>query len=253
MKTVVILGATGAIGKCLVEKFKKENLIVAGRRNPGYATFEYVDLADFKSVKQFVNTMEKRSIDLFFINSGTAIDKAFTKDGVEVNFMVNCFAPYYIVKHISGLQKNCTFILTSSVSILRAKLSLQGRRKKALYRTSKFYEHMLFHHLEQEDKCNKYVYAHPGIVGSGLSYSLHGKLVGFFIKHWGNTPEKGVQCLVEAAKLDSCSQAWVCPDGWFHLRGNPKKYRIKRNLELSLKELKTIKMLEEKLEVIYGI
>lgn len=252
MKNIVILGATGTIGRHLAESLKNENLIVAGRTNPGLGTFLFVDLANFKSVIEFSRKMEGLKIDLFFINSGASLAKETMPDGIDKSFMVNCFSPYYIVKRVSERQRNCTFVLTSSISILKAS-SKPGDSRRKLYKTAKLDEHKLFHWLEAKDTANRYTYAHPGIVGSSLSYSLHGRFIGWFIQHFGNSASQGAQCLLEASKLSNCRQAWVCPAGWFHLRGKPKKYKIKRSLELNSSEIKEIERLEEKLEVSYGI
>lgn len=160
----MILGATGTIGSQLAESLKNENLIVAGRTNPGLGTFLFVDLADFKSVIEFSRKMEGLKIDLFFINSGASLAKETMPNGIDKNFMVNCFSPYYIVKRVSERQRDCTFVLTSSISIIKAS-SKPGDSRRELYRTAKLDEHKLFHRLEAKDIANRYTYAHPGIVG----------------------------------------------------------------------------------------
>ncbi|MDE6241702.1 MAG: hypothetical protein K2M08_04680 [Anaeroplasmataceae bacterium] len=252
MRTIVIIGSTGTIGKCLAFHYKNENCIEASRSLETSENQISLDLSDFKSVCEFINRISIEKVDVLFLNSGVFEQKKYTQDGYEYNFMVNAFSPYYIAKRILEIQPNCKIVLTSSISILHAKQDLNPRKWKKIYRNTKLIEHLLINNLEILFP-NSICYAHPGIVPSRLSYGLHSKLVRGWIRLFGNTKESGANCLIKASRLSSCRNSWVVPGGIFSLKGKPKLKKIKRKIilkeEIKQEILKTEKELEEK----YGI
>ncbi|MDE6661095.1 MAG: hypothetical protein K2J93_04685 [Anaeroplasmataceae bacterium] len=252
MRTIGIIGSTGAIGKCLASYFKNENYIEAGRSLETSGNHIYLDLSDFRSVCDFINRISLENIALLFLNSGTFEVKKYTIDGYEYNFMVNAFSPYYIAKKILSLKPNCRIVLTSSISILHAKQDLDPKHWKRIYRNTKLIEYLLFKELEKEFP-NAICYAHPGIVPSKLSFGLHSKVIRGWIKHFGNTIESGTECLIQASTLSSCNSSWVSPSGFLSLRGKPKlkKLKLKKVLKEEIKQ--NILKIEKELEEKYGI
>ena len=192
------------------------------------------------------------SLDYLFVNSGSYQEKKITKDHLEINFLTNAFGPFFFVKHFLNHHPNCKIILTSSMSICRAKLDLNPKKWEHIYRNTKLLEHMLMVRLEEECQAD-ISYAHPGVVKSELSLGLHKYLIRLWIKHFANSSAQGAQYLVAASKVQNCKNSWVCPSGLFGLKGKPKLKRIKKNLILPDSWQEKIKKLEQEIEEKYGI
>ncbi|MDE6584244.1 MAG: hypothetical protein K2K15_02470, partial [Anaeroplasmataceae bacterium] len=252
MKNILIIGSTGKIGRALVEAFPKDHVLEASRSLPNDMNQYSLDLANFESIKNFLVKIKYIPLDYLFMISGTFQEKKLTEDSLEVNFLANAFGPYFLVKHFLKHQPNCKIILTSSISICRAKLDLNPKKWKHIYRNTKLLEHMLMVSLEKEYHTN-ISYAHPGVVKSQLSLGLHNFLIRFWIKHFANTSAQGAQYIVEASKVQNCKNSWICPSGLFGLKGKPKLKKIKRGLELPNPWKEKIKKLEQEIEEKYGI
>lgn len=252
MKNILIIGSTGRIGRALVEAFPKDYVLEASR-SLSNGMYQYnLDLTSFESIKNFLVKIKNISLDYLFMNSGTYQEKRVIEDSLEVNFLTNAFGPYFLVKHFLKDHPNCKIILTSSISICRAKLDLNPKQWKYIYRNTKLLEHMLMASLEEEYAA-KISYAHPGVVKSQLSLGLHNALIRFWIKHFANTSVQGAQYIVEASKIQDCRKSWICPSGLLGLKGKPKLKRIKRSLELPNPWKEKIKELEQEIEEKYGI
>lgn len=253
MKTIIIIGSTGVLGQCLVTQYKNENCIEVGRNLPETENSFPLDLSDFESILYFLNQMKKISVDILFLNSGVFQNQQYTRDGIEYNFMVNAFGPYFLVKHFLNHHPNCRVVVTSSVSILHAKEDFVPKRWKNIYRNTKWLEHALLAYLHQEVPSREITFAHPGIVYSKLSVSLHSFWVKWWIKHFGNSKEQAVLCLIKASEVKPDSTRWICPSGWFSLRGTPKSKKIKKEIKLTKTIQNRIFNLEKEIEEKYGI
>lgn len=252
MKNILIIGSTGSIGRALVEAFPKDHILEASRSLPNDMNRYNLDLTSFESIKNFLEKIKNISLDYLFINSGTFQEKKFTEDSLEVNFLTNAFGPFFLVKHFLKHHPHCKIILTSSISICRAKLDLNPKKWKYIYRNTKLLEHMLMVSLEEKYPANL-SYAHPGIVKSQLSLGLHNSFIRFWIKHFANTSAQGAQYIVEASKVQNCKNSWICPSGLLGLKGKPKLKKIKRSLELPNPWKEKINKLEQEIEEKYGI
>ena len=252
MRTILIIGSTGKLGKALVNHFKNENCIEASRSLVRQNNQYHLDFADFQSILDFIADFQSISVDTLFVNSGIVCEKSFTKDGLDTMLMVNAFGPYYLVKEFLKTHPFCNIILTSSVSILRAKLDFSPKNYKEMYRNTKLLEHMLFRSLEEETPKRNIFYAHPGIVYSKLSSRLHCRLIQKWIRHFGNSLNNAVSGIIAAEHLhqDCC---WVCPSRFFQLKGKSKLRKIKKDLSLNPKTKEYIGKIEKELEEKYGI
>ncbi|MDE5714690.1 MAG: hypothetical protein K2I42_01000, partial [Anaeroplasmataceae bacterium] len=230
---------------------KNENLYLTNRNKLNEPNLFFLDLADFKSILEFIRHLRLIKFDYIFVNSGACLEKDYTKDGIEKNFMINSFSPYYIVKKITEYQENCTVILTSSISILKGQADLNPRHWKHIYRNTKYMEHMLFKYLQKMDEKNKYIFAHPGITKSSISYSLHNLFVRFWISYFGNSNEAAAEVLVSAMNTKEEVGSWVCPSGLFHLSGTPKSFKIKRDIPIDDRVVSYVLSLEKDLEEKY--
>ncbi|MDE7161785.1 MAG: NAD-dependent epimerase/dehydratase family protein [Anaeroplasmataceae bacterium] len=252
MRTILIIGSTGVIGQKLVEQYKEENCIEISRSLKTEQNQFYLDLSNFQSILDFLNAFQSISVDLVFVNSGLVCEERITRDGLDTMWMVNAFGPYYLVKHFLKDHPKCKIILTSSVSILHAKLDFNPKNYNRMYRNTKLLEHILFRSLEEIYPESIIAYAHPGVVPSKLSLSLHQKPIQFWMQRFGNSKENAVEILSSAEHMHS-KDCWVCPKGIFQLRGKAVLKKIKRNLELDLKTKETIEKTEKELERKYGI
>lgn len=222
MKNILILGASGILGSELVNYLKNENLTLAGR---SYQTGEhhvFLDLTDLNSIRTALTLLMNQKWDVIFINSGGIVSSKILPFEIENNFMLNAVGPYFLLKGICQKQANVKVIITSSISILRA--SIKKNKGKWLYRNSKLFELMLMECLKRELPQIKMIYAHPGITPSPISYHLHGKVIGYWLKQFASRPKDAVRPILMAYE-DSVAheeQGWYVPGGFFHLRGKPK-------------------------------
>lgn len=252
MKTVIIIGSTGTIGQKLVELNKKENCIEASRSLKEEKNQFHLDLTDFESVLHFLNYFANKPVDVLYMNSGLVCNPSYTKDGIDTMWMVNAFAPYYLIKHFLKTHPQCKIIVTSSISILHAKLNFHPKKYKYMYRNTKLLEHMLIFSLEEEDQNNFISFAHPGIVSTKISTHLHHRFINFWIRRFGNSASNAAKIIVQAEEIKK-KGFWVCPSGIFGLRGKPVLKKIPLDLELEEKLKEQIKNKEQELEEKYGI
>lgn len=173
MKTILIIGSTGTIGQGLVSVFKNENCIEASRSLETKENLIHLDLSSFISILDFLDRTKPLQVDILFMNSGIYVKEKEVAEGYDSNVMVNAFGPYYLVKEFCKYHPECKIVLTSSISILHAKLDMYPKKRKYIYRNTKLLEHILFYILEESYPKNRFSYAHPGILPSRLSLSLH--------------------------------------------------------------------------------
>ncbi|MBD5391131.1 SDR family NAD(P)-dependent oxidoreductase [bacterium] len=252
MQTIVIIGSTGTISKNLVELHKKENCIEASRSLETKGNQYHLDLADFECIKEFLHSLETISVDILYVNSGIVCDQEDTKDGIDCMMMVNAVGPYYLVKEFLKTHPMCKIIVTSSVSILKADLKFPPKNYRHMYRNTKLLEHILIRNLKVENPNYFISFAHPGIVYTQLSAKLHSKIIIFWVKHFGNSSQNAARILQQAKELNSIED-WICPRGWFSLRGRSCQKKISRDLTIKESIKTQILQIEKELEEKYGI
>lgn len=252
MKTVIIIGSTGTIGQELVELNKKEKCIEASRSLKNDINQFHLDLADFESILHFLKAFANKPVDALYMNSGLVCNLSYTKDGIDTMWMVNAFAPYYLIKHFLKTHPQCKIIVTSSISILHAKLDFHPKKYKHMYRNTKLLEHMLMNSLEEDDSNSFISFAHPGIVSTKLSARLHNRFINLWIRRFGNSASNAAKIIIQAEDVKK-KGFWVCPSGRFGLRGKPVLKKIPLDLTLEENIKKQIKNIEQELEEKYGI
>lgn len=220
MKTILITGSTDGIGKLVAIKLAKEGyeIIVHGRNaNKVANTISEIkeqsendtisgfvsDLSDFKSIeKMALEISEKFSkIDVLINNAGVFITNVLStnKDGLDLRFAVNYFAPYILTNGLLPILKNSSaprVINLSSAAQTNVSIeALSGHQsisQQAAYAQSKLALTMWSFALAE---------AHPEITtiavnpGSLLNTKMANEAYG---QHWSSA-DKGADILYELA------------------------------------------------------
>ena len=122
-KKILITGATGGIGNCLVEKFKELNSIIVAtgtneeKLNKLKSKFKDIHIEKFKldehnKIEGFVDKVEKKldGIDIVINNAGITLDNLsirLTEENWKKVIDVNLSSTFYLCKHaIKKMLKN---------------------------------------------------------------------------------------------------------------------------------------------------
>lgn len=217
MKTIIITGANSGIGyetaKALAlkgntiiaasrdreetrEKIKGLNKICDEAMSRGKAVFYDLDLANLKSVREFVAevTTDYPVIDTLICNAGVMnTPYRLTVDGFETQFQVN-FLSHFMISHgvIDNLQKseNPKLINVCSASAEKGQIdSLEELRRISTipedeydamtsYRESKLAQQVSVIEFARQGQYQKIKFSliHPGIVNTNLFYRNSGNL-----------------------------------------------------------------------------
>lgn len=177
MKTFVITGATSGIGRALLEKFSKDNLVYAGFRNPEYE----VELAEIENVTPFYIDMEKpetivsaaefiksktERVDVLINAAGCVIAGAMEHmdaDRLRKQFQVNTFS------HLEFTQKLLPVLAGGRVINISSMSSFGIFPFVAPYCASKRALDILFNAMELEMGGRiKVVSIKPGVIATPL-------------------------------------------------------------------------------------
>ena len=217
MKTIIITGANSGIGyetaKALAlkgntiiaasrdreetrEKIKGLNKICDEAMSRGKAVFYDLDLANLKSVREFITkvTTDYPVIDPLICNAGVMnTPYRLTMDGFETQFQVN-FLSHFMISHgvIDNLQKseNPKLINVCSASAEKGQIdSLEELRRISTipedeydamtsYRESKLAQQVSVIEFARQGQYQKIKFSliHPGIVNTNLFYRNSGNL-----------------------------------------------------------------------------
>lgn len=217
MKTIIITGANSGIGyetaKALAlngntiiaasrdreetrEKIKGLNKICDEAMSRGKAVFYDLDLANLKSVREFIAevTTDYPVIDTLICNAGVMnTPYRLTVDGFETQFQVN-FLSHFMISHgvIDNLQKseNPKLINVCSASAEKGQIdSLEELRRISTipedeydamtsYRESKLAQQVSVIEFARQGQYQKIKFSliHPGIVNTNLFYRNSGNL-----------------------------------------------------------------------------
>ncbi|MDD7805913.1 MAG: SDR family NAD(P)-dependent oxidoreductase [Endozoicomonas sp. (ex Botrylloides leachii)] len=134
-KTILITGATDGIGlvtaKALLQLPQKHHILLHGR-NPkklekinqelsalGKVTTYIADLSSVDAVKKFAEAIlsKHEKLDVLINNAGILNSpNSITKDGLDIRFMVNTLAPYFLTKSLLPLLNHGRVINLSSAA-----------------------------------------------------------------------------------------------------------------------------------------
>ena len=253
-KLIAITGSTGGLGRLISNELAKENDLVLVDRNINKsraladeikaacpdANIDFVtcDLADFNSVKNAVNGLIGRDIDVLLLNSGVYNVPLYTCDtGYNNVFQINFVSQYYMARRLieenPHLQK---VVITSSVThryghLDESDVDYSTRKKSSkIYGNSKrFLTFSLYEYFKSHlDK--QLAVAHPGVTLTNMTNhypKLINPIVKVGIKLLFPSPKKAIRSIVRAATYDACGyMEWIGPSV-FDVWGKPKKSLLK--------------------------
>lgn len=277
-KTIVVLGASGSIGKEIVDIIsslsanvilairslsKGENLLKEMKEK--YPSINYkillVDMASRESIDAFVEELKKIDIDYFISCAGVYhLPKKILNDGLEIHFATNYFNHIYLIENIEDRFKNDNkkIIIMESISHRFYKIdfsdlmSLKTKNKTKVYARSK--RLLVFHTLNKIRNGSPIVLTHPGISATTLFSSekggfskLFNKLIFPIMKIIFMHPRKAALSVIYSLYNDVNYGKQVGPRGLFHIWGYPKIYKFSKNLLNKSKQEKILKLYKSKL------
>lgn len=258
-KTVLIIGATGTIGKEVLNYLLQLNAnVVIGARNivkaehlkidmqkiypDSQISIYEVDVSCMLSIDNLYFTLKKDNVmvDIFINNSGVYhLPQSFSNEGYEIHFATNTLGNYYLATKISDIiNEDGKMIFTSSLSAkyfsvdLFDMQSLKCKNKIKLYARSK--RMMTINALGLKNNDVKINLVHPGVCATELFEKSHSK---FFIKVLYpvmklifHSPKKAALSIIKGIYINTKVDEWIAPRGLFEIWGFPKVKKIKKSL-----------------------
>lgn len=215
VKNVTIIGASGGIGKAVVEQLSNsaqiEKILACGRSeisfnspNIEYQTIDLTDEATIESVAK--RASEIGSQDLVFVTTGflhnndIKPEKAIRNlsiEGFEQNFAINTIGPALVAKHFLPVMKKDDKSVFACLSARVGSISDNGLGGWYAYRASKAALNMVLKNLsiEAQRRYKQMIILglHPGTVDSSLSEPFQGNVS----KEKLFTPQYSAQKLLE--------------------------------------------------------
>ncbi|MDR0975938.1 MAG: SDR family NAD(P)-dependent oxidoreductase [Christensenellaceae bacterium] len=236
-KTVLVVGATGGLGRAICAEVKNAgaSLFITSRSgkddNIGADKVLALDLTDLDSVRKFARDLiaSGAHIDFLILNAGV-IRKATetTKDGHEIHFQVNFLAQVLLAKLLLPITERVIF--QSSMSYRWVKVDWsdpeginETRTMKRYGKTKYLLNAAVLALIETTDK--PIVLVHPGIVKTKIIRGFPKPikfLANLFMPLVFQSPRQGARATIMAMSVLPPKNCWLAPSGIYEIWGKPK-------------------------------
>ena len=242
-KTVVVTGSSSGIGLITAREFAAAGAhVVLGVRNvqkghevatgiPGDIEVRQLDVSDLTGVRAFADAWTG-PLDVLVNNAGVMdIPLSRSRDGLDVQTATNSFGPFLLTNlllpHITDRVVWVTSQLHRMGHLNLEDLNWESRTYKPMdaYNDSKL--HIVLFSLELQRRLNtagssvRSVLAHPGIATTTLAAHSSSNAINR-LSILLNDPEHGALPTLFAATQDVNGNAYVGPNGFGSIKGNPK-------------------------------
>ena len=242
-KTVVVTGASSGIGLIAAREFAAAGAhVVLAVRNvqkghevatgiPGDIEVRQLDVSDLTGVRAFADAWTG-PLDVLVNNAGVMdIPLSRSRDGLDVQTATNSFGPFLLTNlllpHITDRVVWVTSQLHRMGHLNLEDLNWESRTYKPMdaYNDSKL--HIVLFSLELQRRLNtagssvRSVLAHPGIATTTLAAHSSSNAINR-LSILLNDPEHGALPTLFAATQDVNGNAYVGPNGFGSIKGNPK-------------------------------
>ena len=242
-KTVVVTGSSSGIGLITAREFAAAGAhVVLGVRNvqkghevatgiPGDIEVRQLDVSDLTGVRAFADAWIG-PLDILVNNAGVMdIPLSRSRDGLDVQTATNSFGPFLLTNlllpHITDRVVWVTSQLHRMGHLNLEDLNWESRTYKPMdaYNDSKL--HIVLFSLELQRRLNtagssvRSVLAHPGIATTTLAAHSSSNAINR-LSILLNDPEHGALPTLFAATQDVNGNAYVGPNGFGSIKGNPK-------------------------------
>ena len=264
-RKIAITGSTGGLGSIVATRLATKNDLVLVDRNivkskalaeriiktvPD-ASIEFVtcDLAKIGDVKNAVNALIGKDIDVLILNSGVYNVPLYKCDtGFNNVFQVNFVSQYYLARKLAENSPSLKKVVaTSSIAHDYGKLdegdvdfSLKKASSKIYGNSKRFLTFAL--HGYFKDKDVSLSVAHPGVTLTNMTDHYPKwitPLVKFTIKTFFPSPERAVRSILLAVDEDCDFLEWIGPPV-FGVWGKPKKSVLKTCSERERRRIEEI-------------
>lgn len=247
MKTILITGSTDGIGKLTAEKLAKDGheIILHGRNseklnqtiveikkatdNTKIQGF-IADLSDFNSITKATEKLKEElsNIDVLINNAGVFKSTiAKNKNGLDMRFAVNYFAPYILTNQLLPLlEKSNEPRIINLSSAAQATISLkvlEGKEDLSVqeaYAQSKLALTIWSFHLAQNNKHLNVIAVNPGsLLNTKMVQEAYGQ-------HWSSA-DKGADILHDLAIFEEyadCTGLYFDNDSGIFSKAHPDAY-----------------------------
>lgn len=242
-KTVVVTGSSSGIGLITAREFAAAGAhVVLAVRNvpkghevatgiPGDIEVRQLDVSDLTGVRAFADAWIG-PLDILVNNAGVMdIPLSRSRDGLDVQTATNSFGPFLLTNlllpHITDRVVWVTSQLHRMGHLNLEDLNWESRTYKPMdaYNDSKL--HIVLFSLELQRRLNtagssvRSVLAHPGIATTTLAAHSSSNAINR-LSILLNDPEHGALPTLFAATQDVNGNAYVGPNGFGSIKGNPK-------------------------------
>ena len=277
-KNVLITGANSGIGFKTAETFiyAGANVIMACRNEQkaneareklltDYSKAKIsvlpLDLADFKSIDNFVKMVKTQKIDIdCFVNNAGVFHQPNqkTKDGFELVMGTNYLGTFYltekILPYLEEINHEVYLINTLSLVYKSAKIDysdffcekrygnfrIYARSKLAMAKYTHYLASIMGDSAQNKgDSRIKVCAVHPGVSVTQLmnkAYPKLSKLANLF-KFMFNSAEKSSLGPLYIMANNLPNGTFVGPKGWFYMKGYPKINKIHKKMKIDTQQL----------------
>ncbi|MDJ0396008.1 SDR family NAD(P)-dependent oxidoreductase [Rhodococcus sp. G-MC3] len=239
-KTVVVTGASKGIGLITARELARAGAhVVLAVRNvdagqkaasemEGSVTMKQLDVSDLTSIRAFAESWTG-PLDVLINNAGVMdIPLTRTGDGLDLQTATNSFGPFLLTELLLPRVRDRVVWVTSQLhrmgKVRLDDLNWETRTysKLGAYRDSKL--HMVLFSLELQRRMDgsglRSVLAHPGIATTSLVAHSPSNMINR-LSWFLNDVEHGALPTLFAATQDVEGNAYVGPDGFGSIKGNP--------------------------------